>query len=580
MKKIYIKIILFLVLFSSVSVFAQTKTYEIGVIVWDKNIYYENALNGILKGIELSGLPVNLNIKQVDSDEIETKRILANWQNENIDLICAIGTKSAIIAIEEIHNIPIVFTAVTNPVVSGISKSWNGSGRNITGSSNWVNSEIMLKTFKKTIPHLKNLGVIFDPDNPVPVAEITEAQKICESLGISLKQAHIKSKEQIENSIEDLISRDIDALWVPLEILVFENMDRVGKTTQPQKLPVVSSTVQGVGLDESVDNMVGIVAVTIDFYALGRLCVPAIIEILTKGVNPSDISIKTMSDYQIIINKNAADKIDYDIPMAILAEASTVIKGLTGQKIVIAGTGDSQELLRTLAGILEDRLGGGKVEVPDSIGSSGGIRALINNEVDIARVARPLKKEEQDAGLNYRLFAEAPVVFAVHPDVIGIENITTEEIIKIYSGQLRNWNEFGYQVGKIYPINRESGDSCLKVLLAKVPGFADISEPVGKIFYSTQDAVDAISEHEQTIGFLPLPSTIGTNIRVLKVDGIYPSVENVQSGKYKLAVPLAVVCKGKPKGLAKEFVDFLYSQEAQKIIIASGSVPVKTDNQE
>lgn len=574
MKKIYISLIFLSFLFFSTFVFAQTRTYKIGVLVWSKAKYYEDALNGILKGIELSGLAADLSIKQADANEVETRLILTGWQKENVDLICVVGTKSAMIALEEIQDIPIVFTAVTNPVVSGISKSWDGSGRNITGSSNWVNSEILLKTFKKTIPDLKYLGVIYNPDDPVPVAEITGAQKICESLGISLKQAHIKSKEQIESSIKDLMSRDIDALWVPIEPLAYENMNIIGKVTQLKKLPVVSSTMQGVGLDEPVDNMFGIVAVTIDFYALGRLCVPAIIEILTKGVNPGDISIKTMSDYQIIINKNAADEIDYQVPLTILAEAGMVIKGYTGHKISVAGTGDSQELLQTLARTLEDTLGGGEVEIPDSVGSSGGIRAVVDGEADIARVARPLKQNEQEAGLAYRLFALAPVVFVVHPDVVGIDNITTEEVIKIYSGQINNWNEFGYQVGKIYPINRESGDSCLRVLNEKVPGFADVSEPVGKIFYSTQDAADALAEHKQTIGFLPLPATIGKKVKILKFNGVYPSIENVRSGKYDLTVPFAVVYKGEPMGLAKKFIEFLFSPEAKKIITISGSVPV------
>ncbi len=574
MKKVYILFIFFSVLFFSTLVFAQTKTYKIGVLVWHSTSHDEDALTGFLKGVELSGLPADLDIKQVDGNEIETRRILVNWKNEKFDLVCVVGTRAVLIALEEIQDIPVVFIAVTNPVTSGISKSWDGSGRNVTGTSNWISSEILLKTFKKAVPELKTLGVIYDPNNLVPLAEVTEAEEICESLGIALKQAHINSVEEIENSVELLISQGIDALWVPREILVYENMDRVGRMTHPKKIPVVSSTVQGMGLEAPMDNAVGIVAMTVDYQALGRLCVKAVVEILVHDRNPGDIPIQTMSHYQIVINANAADEIGYQIPLTILVEASMVIKGYMGHKMSIAGTGDSQELLRTIAGTLKDTLGGGDIEIPDSVGSGGGIRAVVDGEADIARVARPLNKNEQEAGLTYRLFARAPVVFVVHPEVIGIENITTEEIIKIYSGRINNWNEFGYQVGKIYPINRESGDSCLRVLSEKIPGFADISEPVGKIFYSTQDATDAVVEHKQTIGFLPLPATIGKQIKILKLNGVYPSIENVRSGKYDLTIPFAIVYKGEPKGLAKKFIEFLFSPEAKKIITVSGSVPV------
>ncbi len=575
MKKIYIISILFAITFLSTCLFAQTKKYRIGVLVWHKTVHDEDALIGLLKGIELSRLPADLNIRRVDGNEAETRRILSAWQKDNVDLICIVGTKAAIIALEEIQDIPIVFTAVTNPVASGISKSWDGSGRNVTGSSNWIDSEILLNTFKQTIPYLKSLGVIYDPNNPVPLAELIEAEKKCGALGITLKQAHIKNPDEIENSIETLISKGIDALWIPREVLVYKNMGRVGKITEPKKLPVVSSTVQGVGLDEPADNAVGIVAMTVDYQALGRLCVPDIIEILKKGKSPGDIPIRQMSNYQTVINMNAADTINYEIPMATLAEANIVIRGFSGRKIVVAGTGDSQELLQAIAKALEEKLGSGEIEIPDSIGSSGGVRALIDGQTDIARVARPLKKDEEQAGLTYRLFAEAPVVFVTHPDVIGIDNITTEEIIQIYSGRINNWNEFGYQVGKIYPINRESGDSCLRILNEKIPGFTDIPNLAGKIFYSTQEAVDAIVEHKQTIGFLPLPATIGKQIKILKFNGVYPSAENVQNGTYNLTVPFAVVYKSEPKGLAKKFIEFLFSKQTQEIITTSGSVPVK-----
>lgn len=575
MKKIYFILITFSVLVFSTLVFAQVKTYKIGILVWEKTEQNDDAMAGLLKGIELSGLSADLNIQQAENNENEARHILSTWQDENIDLICAIGTKAAATALEEIQDIPIVSTGVTNSLAMGSSKGQKGQRLNITGSSNWIDSKILLTTFKKTIPHLKTLGVIFDPNNPAVMEEVTEAEKKCQSSGITLIQAHITNVGEIKSSVERLITQKIDALWVPRTKLVYENMDSIGRITHLKKLPVVSSTAHGVGLHGSIDNAVGIVAVTVDYEVLGRSCVPAIIEILNESKNAGDIPIRQISDYQIIINKNTADAIDYEIPMTILAEADMVIKGFTGQKIVIAGTGDSQELLRVIARAFEKKLEGGKIEVPDSVGSSGGIRAVINDEADIARVARALKKDEQQAGLNYLLFAEAPVVFAVHPDVTGIDNITTEEIIKIYSGQVKNWNVLGYQVGKIYPINRESGDSCLKVLLAKVPGFADIPDPIGKIFYSTQEAVDAIAEHKQTIGFLPLPSTIDKNIRILKVDGVYPSVENVQSGKYNLAVPLAAVYKKEPRGLAKKFIEFLFSPEAKEIITAAGSVPVK-----
>ena len=107
------------------------------------------------------------------------------------------------------------------------------------------------------------------------------------------------------------------------------------------------------------------------------------------------------------------------------------IRGLAGEKIIIGGTGDSQELLRSLASAFEKSPGGGAIEVPDSIGSGGGIKALIAGKIDLARVARPLKEGEEKLGLVYLSFAMNPVVFVIHPGLTGIDSITTEQIIGI-----------------------------------------------------------------------------------------------------------------------------------------------------
>jgi phosphate transport system substrate-binding protein len=66
----------------------------------------------------------------------------------------------------------------------------------------------------------------------------------------------------------------------------------------------------------------------------------------------------------------------------------------------------------------------------------------------------------------------------------------------------------------------------------------------------------------------------GRRLKVLKVEGIYPSLRNVQSGKYSLFIPFSLVWKGRLRGLSKAFVDFIFSPEGQKITADSGAAPV------
>lgn len=244
-------------------------------------------------------------------------------------------------------------------------------------------------------------------------------------------------------------------------------------------------------------------------------------------------------------------------------------------RIVISGTGDSQELMRVLAEAFMKKHSDCEIEVPNSIGSSKGIKAVANGQIDLARVARLLKEDEKKLGLTYQLFARSPVVFAVHPSVADINNITSEQIVGIYSGKITDWSQLGGKAGKIYPIARETGDSSLLVLNEKLPGFADVNNLAAKMVYLTPEAVAVLTGHERTIGYVPLPATMGTQLRILKVNGVYPSIENIRNGKYNLVASFGIVYKDKPKEPAQRFIDFLCSEEGHKIITAMGAVPAR-----
>jgi len=246
------------------------------------------------------------------------------------------------------------------------------------------------------------------------------------------------------------------------------------------------------------------------------------------------------------------------------------------QKIVVSGTGDNQALLRALADAFTKKLDGKcLIEVPDAIGSSAGIKALAKGEIDIARIARPLKKEEQEKGLGYKMFAHTAVVFVVNPGVTGIDNITSEQIVDIYSGKITDWKDLGANPGKIYPLTREPGDSSLKVFSETFPEFNAIPNPVAKVMFLTPEAVAALLQYKNTIGFVPYSSTVGTDLKVLKFNGVEPSIEKITGGEYKYLIPLGVAYKEQPEGLVKEFIDFLYTEDARKIIEKMGAVPAQ-----
>jgi phosphate transport system substrate-binding protein len=256
-------------------------------------------------------------------------------------------------------------------------------------------------------------------------------------------------------------------------------------------------------------------------------------------------------------------------PAAGAAQPQRILSG----KLIVEGSGDSQKILRAIARRFEALHPGTDIEIPDGIGNRGGIKSVLGNKVQLARVSRPLNDAEKPHGLNYRVFAKSPVVFATHPGG-RLTDLSAEQIAGIYSGKFVNWKQLGGAASRIYPVGRESTDSGRTAINEHLPGFGDITSPVNKTYYTASGIVEDIARHEGAIGYATMAMVKKTGLKVLRVDGVYPLTMNVRNGTYKMVIPFAMVYRGKISNLALAFLDFLYSRDAQKIIVQYGCVPV------
>lgn len=242
------------------------------------------------------------------------------------------------------------------------------------------------------------------------------------------------------------------------------------------------------------------------------------------------------------------------------------------EKVSLCGTGDSQELLRTLGTAFEKSNPGVQIVVPDSVGSDGGIKAAAAGECDFGRVARPLKDAEKALNLTFKVFAFSPVVVVSDP-AAGVENLTSKQVVDIFSGRVAFWADVGGKGGKIAVVNREAKDSSRSVLNQHIEGFKGVEKPVGAVAGKTPEAVDLLLKTPNAIGYLPAAAAKGQKLSVLKLDGVAPTAANVAQGTYDIATPFALIWNGELKAVANRFFQFLKSAEGKKIIIDYGTVP-------
>ena len=244
------------------------------------------------------------------------------------------------------------------------------------------------------------------------------------------------------------------------------------------------------------------------------------------------------------------------------------------EKLVIAGTGDSQVLLRKLSVLFEKKYPAIDVVVPDSVGSGGGVKALIKETADLARTARPLKSKENTHGFTQVLFALSPIVFVSHPDLSGVDDITMDQVVQIYQGNIRNWNVMGGDDHKIYPVDREPGDSSRKILEAHLSSsygkFKQITS-VGKVFFTTTETAETIARNPYTIGYLPLSLALEKQLHIFSIDSVF--ARQPGSKPYPFMTTFYLV---KPKDVgrtAEAFLSFIKGKEAKDLMLSLGTIP-------
>ncbi|MHC1790377.1 substrate-binding domain-containing protein [Solidesulfovibrio sp.] len=241
--------------------------------------------------------------------------------------------------------------------------------------------------------------------------------------------------------------------------------------------------------------------------------------------------------------------------------------------LTIPGTGDSEELLRTLAARFMHDNPDIRLDVPDSVGSTAGIRAVAAGRAELARTARPLREEEIARGLTETIFAKVPVVFAVHPSVTGLTGLTAAQALAVFSGTVGDWSELGGPALPIARVCRESPETNRVVLNAAIPGFESGGCRNQAVAYTTPEAVALAAGQPGAIGYFSLPAIAGSNLIPLAFDGVAPTPENLGRGTYPLTIAFALAYKTPLSPPAERFLKALAGPDARSLMTRLGCLP-------
>lgn len=241
----------------------------------------------------------------------------------------------------------------------------------------------------------------------------------------------------------------------------------------------------------------------------------------------------------------------------------------TGQTVATDGSTSMEKVIGALGESFQNDTGISFTYNPT--GSGSGIKAVLEGRCDIGLSSRELKDEEKESGLTGTVLAYDGIAIIVNPNN-PINDLSLEEVAKIYKGEITNWSEIGGDDAEIVLIGREAGSGTRD-------GFESITDTEDACKYrqeltSTGDVITTVSQNPGAIGYASVASLKDT-VKALTIDGVAATEEAIKDGSYVVQRPFVLVTKSDVK-LSKEaqkFYDYIISKEANDIVSAAGVVP-------
>ena len=256
------------------------------------------------------GENIEISYQDASNQSSNLNTIMAEFADNGSDVIVAIATKTAQSAANYADEIPVVFSAVSDPVEAGLVKDMNKPEGNITGTCDEIQIDQMLSLAKSIDPDLKKLGFLYDAAEANSVSNLKKAKLYCKENGIELVEATGKDLTELQSAVMSLIDQDVDAIFSPNDNTVASGLMALTDVAKEAKIPYY------VGADSMVQDG-GFATVGINYTQLGRDTADMVDQIL-KGKSVADIPVKVFKeDLSVYVSQSYLDLLGIQLPESI-----------------------------------------------------------------------------------------------------------------------------------------------------------------------------------------------------------------------------------------------------------------------
>ena len=301
--------VMFLIIIGVQSMAQEGKKFKIGISQFAEH----PALDDVRKGFEdeLKSLGVNADIiyKNSQGDTGVAGVIAQKFVSDKADLIFGIATVSAQAAKQSKDKIPVLFSAVTDPVNSQLVKTMDKVGGNVTGTTDATPMEKQLGLFQKIDPKIKKVGIIYNTSESNSEIQVANAKEIGAKLGLEIRAVGVNNINDIPQAVNSMISK-VDGFYTITDNIVASAINLISMAANERGMVTV-------GAEEA--HVKGGILLTdgLSYYELGRQTGRMAKEILVDGKKPEDMPVETLANTTKVVNVKTMNnlKLNKELPV-------------------------------------------------------------------------------------------------------------------------------------------------------------------------------------------------------------------------------------------------------------------------
>ena len=264
----------------------------------------------------VEGTDINFDEQNAQGEQATASTIAAKFAADKVDLVLAIATPTAQAAVQSITDIPVLFTAVTEPEEAGLVSSWDKPGSNVTGTSDLNPVKEQLELIQEILPDATSVGIIYSSGEVNSEVQVKLAKEAAKKLGLTIEEATVTNSSEVAQATVSL--GDVDAIYIPTDNRVTEGLEAVIQYSESNQIPLF-------GAENGQVERGAIATYGISYTDLGYQTGQMAIRILEDGADPSDMPVETLDTIEFILNPAAAERMGVTLSDEIVAKADRLI---------------------------------------------------------------------------------------------------------------------------------------------------------------------------------------------------------------------------------------------------------------